>query len=215
MSTQISASILGADLANLQQEIARACDAGANYIHFDVMDGVFVNNISFGIPVLASVRKITGLPLDVHLMIQNPIRYIKEFAEAGADFITFHFESNSPVQLTIDAIHSYGKKAGLSIKPDTPLEPILPYLSYLDLVLIMTVEPGFGGQGFIRHTLDKVAALRAYTESNGLTLDIQVDGGINADTAPFARGAGANNLVSGSFLFGAPDIRAAVKALKD
>lgn len=213
MKTDISASILGCNLANLQNEISKAQQAGVDMIHYDVMDGVFVNNISFGVPVLASVRKVTSLPLDVHLMILNPLKYIEAFAKAGADLITFHAESESDIGETIDAIHSYGKKAGLSIKPDTPLDVVMKYIEKLDMVLIMTVEPGFGGQGFISHTLDKISALRKFVEEHRLKTDIQVDGGINDKTAPIVRGAGANNLVSGSYLFGAADIRRAVQSL--
>jgi len=210
----ISASILGSDLSNLKNEIQRIESAGADMIHFDVMDGIFVDNISFGIPVLASIKKYTSVTLDVHLMIINPLKYIEQFANAGADIITFHYESSSDINETIDRIHSYGKKAGLSIKPNTPLAGIIKYLHKLDMVLIMTVEPGFGGQGFIKSSLDKISALRSVIDDKGLNVDIQVDGGINDTTASLVRGAGANNLVSGSYLFNAKYTAEAISMLK-
>ncbi len=213
MKNIVSASILSADLCNLQKDIKRSETAGCEYLHFDVMDGIFVNNISYGIPVLQAVRKCTDIVLDVHLMILEPLKYIKAFAESGADIITFHFESNSNISETINAIHSYGKKAGISIKPATPVENIFPYLHMLDMVLVMTVEPGFGGQGFIESTLNKISALKEKIEKDKIICDIEVDGGINDKTAAKVKKAGANILVAGSYLFGADDIEKAVKSL--
>lgn len=213
MKNIVSASILSADLCNLQKDIKRSETAGCEYLHFDVMDGVFVNNISYGIPVLQAVRKCTDITLDVHLMIIDPLKYINAFADGGADIITFHYESNSDIAETINAIHLCGKKAGLSIKPATPIESIYPYLQMLDMVLIMTVEPGFGGQGFIESTLDKISALKQELEKNKLICDIEVDGGINDKTALKVKKAGANILVAGSYLFGADDIKQAVNSL--
>ncbi len=214
MRNFISASILGADLSSLSSEIKKAEKAGVDMIHFDVMDGIFVPNISFGIPVLESVKKCTNLIFDVHLMIIDPIKFIKPFAKAGAEIITFHAESNSNISETIDLIHSHGIKAGVSVKPNTPIDTIIPLLEKLDMVLIMTVEPGFGGQGFIESTLDKISELRKIISEKHLSVDIQVDGGINGNTASLVREAGANNLVSGSYLFKAEDMSTAVNSLR-
>ncbi len=213
METVISASILSADLCNLERDIKKAEDAGCGYIHFDVMDGVFVNNISYGIPVLKSVSKITGSVLDVHLMIIDPIKYINAFADSGAGIITFHYESASDVKLTAEAIRNAGKKAGIAIKPKTPVKMLKPYLRYIDMVLIMTVEPGFGGQGFIYETLDKIKELRDLLRRLEFDIPIQVDGGINMETGRLAREAGADILVAGSYLFDSEDIKEAVSSL--
>lgn len=214
MSRIVSASILSADLCNLESEIKRAEDAGCEYIHFDVMDGVFVNNISYGIPVLKSVSKVTKAVLDVHLMITDPIRYIKQFAKAGADIITFHLEAAEDPDKVIDEIHACGKKAGIAIKPDTPVKDVIPYLDKVEMVLVMTVEPGFGGQGFIRETLDKIRELKQTEEKRGLSVPIQVDGGINAATAVEVSEAGAEILVAGSYLFGADNMADAAALLR-
>lgn len=213
LNTIVSASILSADLANLQRDIDKSINSGCEYIHFDVMDGVFVNNISYGIPVLKSVRKCTDLVLDVHLMIIEPLKYVKDFSDSGADIITFHYESNSDVATTIKAIRKCGVKVGMSIKPGTSAEEVLPYLNDLDMVLVMTVEPGFGGQGFIESTLDKIKTIRKYIDDNNLDTDIEVDGGINAETAVKVKQAGANILVAGSYLFNAENMSTAVKSL--
>lgn len=215
MKLKISPSILSADFSRLGEEMSKAKACGADYIHFDVMDGHFVPNISYGVPVLKSLKKTAPLPLDVHLMITDPYDYIKPFANAGADIITFHVESNSDIKQTIDLIHSCGVKAGLTVKPATDISVVYPYLSDIEMVLIMTVEPGFGGQGFIYETLDKIKALRKEATRQGLDLDIEVDGGIDGVTAPLVKEAGANVLVSGSYLFGASDMCAAMKALVD
>lgn len=215
MKTIVSASILSADLCDLRSELIRAERSGAEYIHFDVMDGVFVNNISYGIPVLKCVRKATDMFLDVHLMITEPHRYIKEFAESGADMITFHTEAESDVESTIQLIRSFGKKAGIAIKPGTPVSDVYKYVGDVDMILVMTVEPGFGGQGFIPETEEKIRSLRSFCNSRGIDLDIQVDGGINAETSRRVREDGANVLVAGSYLFKAPDMAAAVRAMKE
>lgn len=214
METIISASILSADLCNLGAELKRTKEAGADYIHFDVMDGVFVNNISYGIPVLKSVRKNTDMFLDVHLMITEPHRYIEAFALSGADMITFHAEAGSDVMSTVKLIHSFGKKAGISIKPDTPVSEIFPLINIIDTALIMTVEPGFGGQGFIEKTRDKISALRKFADERNIPLDIEVDGGINEKTVSLVKSDGANVLVAGSYLYNAPDMSEAVNIMK-
>lgn len=195
---KVSPSILAADFANLKRDIAKV-EQQAAMLHLDVMDGHFVPNISIGVPVVESVRKNTTLFLDVHLMISKPLDYIEAFANAGADLICFHVESDSDPIKTIEKIKACGKKAAISLKPATPAETIFPYLKDLDMVLVMTVEPGFGGQTFLYDQMDKVRAIR---EAAGAELDIQVDGGINRDTAKIAVEAGANVLVAGSFVFG-------------
>ena len=214
MKRIVSASILSADLCNLEKDIHRAENAGCEYIHFDVMDGVFVNNISYGIPVLQSVSKIADAVLDVHLMIIDPIKYIQAFADAGADIITFHYEAAADCNAVIDAIHSCGKKAGISIKPNTPVSVLEPYLDKVEMILIMTVEPGFGGQGFIEFTLDKIRKLKTMLINNEIDIPIQVDGGINDKTSVMAAEMGADIMVAGSYLFKADDMYAAVESLR-
>lgn len=211
----VSASILSADLCRLGADIDRAKASGCDHIHFDVMDGVFVNNISYGLPVLKSVRRYTDMFIDAHLMIVDPIRYIKAFAEHGADNITFHLEAAENVRAVIDEIRRYGKHVGVALKPATSVSEVLPYAELVDLILIMTVEPGFGGQGFIPYTADKVKELRTALNERGLDTVIQVDGGINETTCPIVRAAGANDLVAGSYLFGAADMPAAVKNMRE
>ena len=200
---KVAPSILAADFTELGNDIKSV--STADYLHFDVMDGIFVPNISFGIPVLQSVRKITDMVLDVHLMIKNPIRYVEKFAEAGGDIITFHIETETHknTNLAIDIIHKNNKKAGLSLKPTTPVEALLPFIDVLDLVLIMTVDPGYGGQDFLSAMLTKISKLRHLIDSRGLECELEVDGGINLETAGMCVKAGANVLVAGNDVFNA------------
>ena len=214
MKTYISASILGADLLNLADECDRLKQNGVDMLHFDVMDGRFVDNISFGLPVLEKLNSYTDIFKDVHLMISDPLKYIDAFVKAGSDMITFHVESDSDPDAVIAAIKAAGIKCGISVKPKTPVEDIYKYLDRVDMVLVMTVEPGFGGQGFIPETAEKVRTLRKHITENGLDTDIEVDGGINAKTISVVRDAGANVIVSGSYLFNAAFMADAVRSLK-
>lgn len=197
----LSPSILAADFSRLGEQIKEAEHAGARYLHIDVMDGFFVPDISFGMPVILSIRHCTDIFFDVHLMIHRPERYIKEFADCGADLINFHLEATEDVTGTIQKIRFLGKKAGLTISPDTPAKALEPYLKLVDMVLIMTVKPGFGGQKLIPECLDKVREVRAMVEEKGLHIDIEVDGGIRLDNVDLALEAGANVIVSGSAVF--------------
>ena len=197
----LSPSILAADFKNLGQQIIDVDKAGAQYIHIDVMDGSFVPSISFGMPLIKSIRSATDKVFDVHLMIVDPIRYIKEFAEIGADIITFHLEAAPDVNAVIDEIHSLGKRAGLSIKPGTPVKELVPYLDKVDMILVMTVEPGFGGQPFIEDSYDRIKAVRAMLTERGLDTDIQVDGGITKENVRSVIEAGANVIVAGSTVY--------------
>ena len=197
----LSPSILSADFTVLGQQITEADKAGAEYIHIDVMDGTFVPSISYVMPVIKSIRKVTDKVFDVHLMITDPIRYIKDFVDSGADLITFHLEATSNPQAVIDEIHKYGKKAGLSIKPGTSVHELIPYLDKVEMILIMTVEPGFGGQKFIAETMDKIRKTRQMLDEKGLSTDLEVDGGINCDNLKEVIDAGANVIVAGSSIF--------------
>ena len=211
---KIAPSILSADFANLERDIHRIADA--DYVHVDVMDGVFVPNISIGIPVVQSIRKVTELPLDVHLMITQPVRYVEQFCDAGADLVTIHVESDFPenIQAAIDKIHAKGKRAGIVLKPKTTWEAVLPYIDEVELILVMTVEPGFGGQAFMEGQLDTIRQVRALIDRYHPSCLLQVDGGVNAQTAKQCIAAGANVLVAGSAVYGAADIPAAIAALR-
>ena len=209
----ISPSVLAADFSKLGEEVKKVESAGAQYIHLDVMDGVFVPNISFGMPVIASLRKQTGIFFDVHLMITDPIRYVDDFVKAGADLVTIHYESCEDPLAVIQAIKAHGIKAAVAIKPATPAEVLFPLLKELDMALVMTVEPGFGGQKLIPETVEKVRALRTYANQNGLTLDIQVDGGVTAENLYLVTEAGANVIVAGSAIFKAEDPSAVIASM--
>lgn len=198
----LSPSILAADFARLGEQIKEADEAGAEYIHIDVMDGVFVPSISFGMPVIRSIRSVTDRVFDVHLMIVDPDRYLKDFKACGADSITFHLEATDDADETIDLIRNLGCRVGMSIKPKTPVEVVRKYLSKLDMLLVMTVEPGFGGQKYIPESTERVRWVREMADEMGLDLDIQVDGGITVDNAKTVMDAGANVIVAGSAVFG-------------
>ena len=214
MKTINSASFLACDFSDLTKEIDKAENSGVDWIHYDVMDGVFVRNISFGEPVLKSISPIIHLPIDAHLMIVDPIRYIDNYADLGVQGITFHYEAAKDVQAVIDKIRSRGLKVGMAIKPATPVSEIIGYIEQLDMVLVMTVEPGFGGQVFLPETLEKVKEVREYIDNNNLSVHLQVDGGINRETGKLVREAGADVLVSGSYIFGAEDMVEAVSSIR-
>lgn len=214
MSVKISPSVLTADFLTLKDDIKRLEDAGADMLHLDVMDGIFVPNISFGVPVIKSIKKHTSLPLDVHLMIDRPHRYIKEFAES-ADYLGFHFEAGSDVAATLREIRALGCKSCLTIKPCTNPQEIFEFLPLCDMVLVMSVEPGFGGQRFMPQALSKLTALREELTRRGLNVLLEVDGGINAETAPQAVKAGADVLVAGNYVFSAEDMKATVENIKN
>lgn len=213
MAVKVSPSLLAADFINLKDELRRLEENKVDMLHFDVMDGIFVPNISFANPILKQIKENTDIPLDVHLMIDRPHRYIKDFAKY-ADYLGFHIEAGSPVAETLDEIHSLGAKTCLTIKPNTPAEDVFPYLDKCDMVLVMSVEPGFGGQKFMPDSLDKVKKIKAEAERQGLDLEIEIDGGINAETAPLAVEAGVTVLVAGNYIFSAENIEETVKSVK-
>lgn len=211
MKTIISPSILSADFVNLERDIKLVQDAGADWLHIDVMDGHFVPNITIGVPVVKSIKKVASIPLDVHLMIENPEKFVEAFKNAGADIITFHYEAVEDVLAVVKLIKSFGIKAGLSIKPNTEAKEIFEFLPHLDLVLVMTVEPGFGGQSFMHDCAQKITEIRQNAQEK---LIIQVDGGINNVTGHICTALGANSLVAGNYIYGHQDVEQAIKSLR-
>ncbi|MBQ6872760.1 MAG: ribulose-phosphate 3-epimerase [Clostridia bacterium] len=212
---KISPSILSCDFSKMGEECINMEKCGADWLHIDVMDGHFVPNITLGAPIVKALRKTSSLTFDVHLMISEPYKYIEDFVKAGSDIITFHYECDSDVEKTIDLIRSLGCKAGLSVKPGTPVEKVFPYLDKLSMVLVMTVEPGFGGQSFMADMMPKVTAVREECKKRGLDVDIQVDGGISMKTIDEAAKAGANVLVAGSAVFGAESPKDMIASLRE
>ncbi len=211
---KIAPSILSADFSRLPEQVLRAANAGADWIHLDVMDGHFVPNITFGPIVVEGVRKLTKLPLDVHLMIENADDYLSAFKEAGADILTVHYEACPHLWRTIDNIHELGIRAGVTLNPATPVSLLDPVLGHVEMVLVMTVEPGFGAQRFIREMVEKISYLQMMKKTKGLDFDIEVDGGIDAKTAPLVAKAGADVLVAGNAIFRAADIEKAIHGIR-
>ena len=211
---KIAPSILSADFAHLGRDIEAI--ATADYVHFDVMDGIFVPNISIGIPVLKSIRKVTTLPIDAHLMIVQPVHYVEQFCDAGADIVTCHVEADTPenIHLALQKIHAKGKRAGVVVKPNTRAEAVLPFVKECDIILVMTVEPGFGGQKFMADMMPKLAQIRAYIDEMNPGCELEVDGGVDAQTCHACIEAGANVLVAGSAVYKAADIPAKIAELR-
>lgn len=213
---KVSPSILAADFVNLQRDLEEVRRSGADYVHVDVMDGLFVPNISIGIPVVQAIDRVTDMVLDVHLMIDRPIRYVEDFCKAGADILTVHLEADTEenTRLALEKIRASGVTPAISIKPNTPAEAVFPFLELCGLCLVMTVEPGFGGQKFMAHMMPKVEAIRDYIAAHGLACELEVDGGVGLETGEVCKQAGANVLVAGSAFFKAADRAAFVKALQ-
>lgn len=214
MNPLIAPSILAADFANIQKEVEMLNSSEADYIHVDIMDGIFVPNISFGIPVTEAIYKHAKKPLDVHLMIQNPDQYLEAFRKAGAAVISVHYEACSHLHRTLQAIKQLGAKAGVAINPHTPVELLVDVLEDIDVVIIMSVNPGFGGQKFIENTYSKVKRLKSLIQKNGADTQIEIDGGVNLENAPKLLSAGADILVAGSFVFSSPDPILTIAELK-
>ena len=214
---KVSPSILSADFVNLERDIRALSPAGADYVHVDVMDGLFVPNITIGIPVVAAIRRITELPLDVHLMIDRPIRYVDDFCKAGSDILTIHVEADTEENTlaALKRIRENGVRAAISVKPKTPAEAVVPFLPYCDLILVMTVEPGFGGQSFMEDMMPKLRKIRTFIDAQKPDCELEVDGGINETTARICRAHGANVLVAGSAYFKHPDQKEFVRKLKE
>ena len=213
---KVAPSILSADFVNLERDIRALKETGADYVHVDVMDGLFVPNITIGIPVVAAIRRITDMPLDVHLMIDRPLRYVDDFCKAGSDLLTVHVEADTQENTlaALKRIRENGVRAAISVKPKTPAEAVLPFLPCCDLILVMTVEPGFGGQSFMQDMMPKLKTIRGYIDAQNPGCELEVDGGVNAETARLCRENGANVLVAGSAYFKAADPAAFVRAVK-
>lgn len=214
---KVAPSILSADFSKLGAEVEDIRLGGADFVHFDVMDGCFVPNISIGIPVLKSLRKATDMFIDVHLMIREPVRYAEVFCRAGADLVNFHVEADSEVKIheAIRIARELGKKTGVTVKPNTPAEAVLPFLPLVDLILVMTVEPGFGGQHFMHDMLPKIQAIRCYIDEQNPACELEVDGGIDPETSPLVKSAGANVLVAGSAVFNHTDRAMAIREIRN
>ena len=213
---KLSPSILSADFVNLERDIRKLSQQGADYVHVDVMDGVFVPNITIGIPVVAAIRGITQLPLDVHLMIDRPVRYVEQFCKAGADILTVHVEADTQENTlaALEKIKAMGVRAAISIKPNTPAEAVLPFIHLCDMILVMTVEPGFGGQSFKEEVMPKLKTVRGYIDQMNPGCELEIDGGVNYTTAELGKANGANVLVAGSAFFNAPDPLAFAHTIK-
>ena len=213
---KVAPSILSADFVNLERDIRALKKTGADYVHVDVMDGLFVPNITIGIPVVAAIRRITDMPLDVHLMIDRPLRYVDDFCKAGSNLLTVHVEADTQENTlaALKRIRENGVRAAISVKPKTPAEAVLPFLPYCDLILVMTVEPGFGGQSFMQDMMPKLKTIRGYIDAQNPGCELEVDGGVNTETARICRENGANVLVAGSAYFKAADPAAFVRAVK-